>query len=67
MVLIITFDKSDAASHGPPASEYVPSPILAKIVEGGSSGPTANGVSLHVKQYHYHYLLSLSLPFRIVV
>ena len=47
----VTLDRSDAASHGPPASEYAPSPMRAKIADGGSSGPTAKGVRLQHKTY----------------
>ena len=44
--ITVTLATSEMLSHAPPTSEYFPSPILDKITEAESSGPTANGVCL---------------------
>ncbi len=46
---MVTFATSDILSHAPPTSEYFPSPILDKITVAESSGPTANGVCLIIR------------------
>ena len=45
----VTLATSEMLSQAPPTSEYFPSPILDKITEAESSGPTANGVCLKTK------------------
>ena len=42
----VTLATSEMLSHAPPTSEYFPSPILDKMTEAESSGPSANGVCL---------------------
>ena len=42
----VTLATSEMLSQAPPTREYFPSPILDKITEDESSGPTANGVCL---------------------
>ena len=45
----VTLATSEMLSHAPPTREYFPSPILDKITDAESSGPTANGVCLKTK------------------
>lgn len=46
LIQLVTLATSDMLSQAPPTREYFPSPILAKMTEAESSGPTANGVCL---------------------
>ena len=43
---VVTLATSDMLSQAPPTREYFPSPILDKMTDDESSGPTANGVCL---------------------
>lgn len=43
---LVTLATSEMLSQAPPTREYFPSPILDKMTDAESSGPTANGVCL---------------------